>query len=147
MESTLLTVFGAVVVALITGIVTWAVARTNAQSSERNVTIPPYGALADRVTKLEVSDAKKSDKLQEQDQVISILRNRLTVVISDRDSLVAYVRQWNAWFMSGATPPPPPVPTHLRDLLDPDSWDVARITETTTTTTYATPPNNGGGDV
>lgn len=146
MDSTLFTVLGGVVMALITGVVTWAVARTNAKSTEHNVTTPPYEKLAQRVTNLEDSDWKKGEKLQEQDEVISILRRHLAVVVSDRDSLVAYVRQWNAWFMAGAQPPPPPVPTHLRDLLDPDAWDVARITERTTTTTYVTPPPQADDD-
>jgi hypothetical protein len=128
MPDTLLTLLGSVLVASVTGLSMVLVSRVNTRGASKTATVAPYDKLADRVSKLEDSDQRKSEK-------ITTLQNHLAVVISDRDSLVAYVKQWSSWFTGGAHPPPPPVPSHLRDLLDPADWEVAHITEHTTTTT------------
>ena len=130
MSDTLITALGAVVVAGISGSVAVVVSRVNTRGAGKAATIPPYEKLADRVSKLEDSDEEKG-------RIIATLKDRLALVISDRDALVAYVKHLAMWAAGGAEPPVPPVPAHLRDLLDPDTWDVARVT--TTTTTYVTP--------
>lgn len=142
-----ITALGIIVVAVVSGGVSVLVARINTRSSQKTATTtattPPYDSMVTRLERVE----KKCD---EQDTTIDSLRgkliatnDRLQVVIHDRDALVSYVRQWHTWFSDGAKPPPPPIPRHLRDLLDPDQWDVAHITERTTTTTFVTPPHHG----
>lgn len=133
MPDALLTVLGGVVVAAISALSMVLVSRMNTRGATATATTPPYDSLVKRLEKVET----KSD---EQDRIIEMLRDRLQIVITDRDSLVAYVKQWAQWAQYGAQPPPPAVPSHLRDLLDPDAWDVAHVTEHTTTTTYVTPP-------
>ena len=133
MPDALLTLLGGVLVAAVTGLSMVLVSRVNTRGASRTATIAPYDKLADRVTRLEDSDEEKA-------RIIDTLKSHLAVVIHDRDSLVAYVKQWSTWFASGGHPPPPPVPSHLRDLLDPGDWEVAHITEhTTTTTRYVSP--------
>ena len=133
MNSTVLTVIGGIVSAAITGWVMLAVASRNATSTQRNAITAPYGELARRVTDLEKSDEEKARHLAH-------LRDRLEIVIRDRDALVAYVKQLGAWIAAGAKPPAPPVPTHLHDLLDVAGFELAHIVETTTTTTRIVPP-------
>lgn len=138
MPDALLTMLGGVLVAGVSGFAMVWVSRMNTRGASKAATIPPYEKLAERVSKLEDSDEEKS-------QIIGTLKNHLAVVIHDRDSLVAYVKQWSSWFTGGAQPPPPPVPSHLRDLLDPEAWEVAHVTQHTTTTTYAIPPQRDEG--
>lgn len=128
-------VLGTIVVASLSGLVAVVVARLNGKNAEEVATTAPYDSLVRRLEKVE----SKSD---EQGRVIEMLRDRLQIVIHDRDSLVAYVKQWGAWFSAGAHPPPPVAPPHLRDLLDPDEWEVAHVTERTTTTTFVAPPHD-----
>lgn len=128
---------GTVAGIIISSLVALAIAKTNTRATNQSAITAPYDKLAQRVTDLETADETKSRE-------IGRLRDHLTVVISDRDALVAYVKQLWEWTARGAKPPPPPVPSHLRDLLDPDDWEVAHITEHTTTTTYVMPPAEPG---
>ena len=139
MPDSLLQLLGGVLVAAVTGLSMVLVSRMNTRGASRTATIAPYDKLAERVSRLEDSDEEKA-------QIIATLKNHLAVVISDRDSLVAYVKQWSSWFAAGGHPPPPPVPSHLRDLLDPGDWEVAHITEHTTTTTRYTSPATSHDD-
>lgn len=132
-----LVVVGGIIGIVLTSITGIMVAKTNANATKESATIPPYDKLADRLSKLEEKD-------EEKDEIIERLKDRMIILINDRDSLVAYLRQLWTWASSGAPPPPPPVPAHLRDIFDPDEWDVARITQRTTTTTrtYVRPPGS-----
>ena len=47
---------------------------------------------------------------------------QLHEVIEDRQQLVDYLRAFWRWAVGGALPPPPPVPDHLHDILDPNEW-------------------------
>ena len=147
MPDALLTMLGGVLVAGISGLAMVWVSRMNTRGASKAATIPPYDKLAQRLTDLEAKDEKRDVemarlKAQDEDKgrKLATLQDNLAVVVYDRDSLVAYVKQWSTWFASGGHPPPPPVPSHLRDLLDPGDWEVAHITEHTTTTTRYTSP-------
>ena len=112
---TLLGVVGAVVVAVVTGWVSYRVARQNRDASEASTRAAPYEVLARRVSDLESADETKG-------AAIGALRRQMATVIEDRDQLVDYVRQWWQWWQAGAPPPPPPVPTHLWDVIPPTVW-------------------------
>lgn len=116
MSESLITVVGGVLVAGISGAVAVMVSRLNTRGASKNATIPPYDRLADRVSRLEESDEEKG-------RIIDALKERLAMVIGDRDALVVYVRQLATWAAGGAKPPPPSVPLHLRDLIDPTLHD------------------------
>lgn len=98
----------AVIVAVVGGYITLRQGRQAGTSS-------PYTELAARVTALEANDAAKTTQIME-------LHRTLIAVTEDRDLLVAYVRRWWAWALSGAKPPPPPVPDHLADVLPPGDF-------------------------
>lgn len=121
MTDTLLLTIGTILGAIVSGGVSYAVAKTNAKATQTTATLPPYEQLAKRVSDLERADEDKG-------RIIDQLKGRLTMVITDRDSLVAYVKDWARWAMAGAAPPPPAMPTHLRDLFDPDEWEATEVT-------------------
>lgn len=54
---------------------------------------------------------------------LSAQGEQLHEVIEDRQQLVDYLRSFWRWAVGGALPPPPPVPDHLHDILDPDEWN------------------------
>ena len=133
--TTTLTVLGGIISALITGVIAYAVASRNASTSSTAAITAPYRELVDRVVSLEDRDEQKSKSL-------ATLRDRLEVVIRDRDQIVSYVRELSTWMQGGRKPPAPTMPAFLAQHLDPSAFEVAHITErtTTTTTTYVTPP-------
>lgn len=106
MSEAIIGALGLLIGGILTGIVSLNVARTNTRSA-------PYEQLAKRVEVLELADETKS-------VTIDRLRRGMRDVIDDRDGLVDYVQLVMAWVRSGGTPPPPPVPLHLRDRL---SWN------------------------
>lgn len=104
-----------VVVALLGLAGAWVTAR-------RGATASPYEAIAQRVVQLEGSDRTKHEKIQELEKARDDDRRLIRIIIADREALVTYVGSIRTWFISGAKPPPPPVPINLRDVL-PWSWE------------------------
>ena len=100
----------ALVVALIGGIGGWITVR-------RNTTASPYEALAVRVVALEKADAEKGTELAPPHTAREDDRRTIRALVDDRDALVHYLAVLRNWIRDGATPPAPPVPTHLRDVL------------------------------
>ena len=100
----------ALVVALIGGIGGWITVR-------RNTTASPYEALAVRVVALEKADAEKGKEIASLHKAREDDRRTIRALVDDRDALVHYLAVLRNWIRDGATPPAPPVPTYLRDVL------------------------------
>ena len=100
----------ALVVALIGGIGGWITVR-------RNTTASPYEALAVRVVALEKADAEKAEQIAALHKAREDDRRTIRALVDDRDALVHYLAVLRDWIRDGASPPAPPVPTHLRDVL------------------------------
>ena len=82
----------------------------------------PYTALAERTVQLEQQRAADLAMIEEIRDQMSAMRRRLDLVVDDRDALVTYIDSIRRWIASGATPPAPPVPARLRDVLPEWEW-------------------------
>lgn len=76
---------------------------------------------ADEVKRVREDMATMREEAQRQsrakDQKIDRLSEKVDALIDDRDGLVEYVKSIWRWLLSGAKPPPPPIPDHLQDVL------------------------------
>lgn len=112
---------GGVLGSLIGGIVSYLVSRTNARATTKTATLPPYEALAKRVSDLETEATRNREQSKreadENAKQILMLKGRMVEIGEDRDQLVEYITEWFRWYHAGRLPPPPPVPLHLRDQL------------------------------
>lgn len=123
----------AVIVAIITSGGLLLGQRVTAKGQRASGMTPSYEALDKRNASLE-------DRLDKQDRRIDLLDRNLRDALEDRDNFAEalddvkqVLREFVAWFNSGAKPPPPPIPLHLRDQIG--DYEVARVTEISLTTT------------
>lgn len=121
MSDALYTVIGTVIASGVAGLVAVVVARTNRKATKETAVLPPYEALAARVSDLE-TEAMRNKKQSAQDardnaKSIQLLKDQMLELAADRDQLVEYITEWFRWYHAGRVPPPPPVPLHLRDQL------------------------------
>lgn len=111
----------------------WLANRANARSAERIAMTAPYEKLAERLARLEDSDAKKDeeiDELKEKHREMKLDRDNFAEAL---DEVKGLLRDFIGWFNQGATPPPPTIPPHLRDQIG--DYEMARVTEISRTTT------------
>jgi hypothetical protein len=123
MTETTLGVVGACIVGLITGLVSYLVARQNGRASDVSGRTAPYDSLARRVSELETADEAKS-------RVLGELRQQMADVVEDRNQMAEYIGAWWLWWHEGAPPPPPPVPATLWDVIPPTVWQQQTPTPT-----------------
>lgn len=101
----------AIVVAVLGGLATLAVAIVNGRTS-------PYEALADRVVGLEKSDAEKSLKISKLEAEVAQLRSDVTAGHVTRGRLRAYIVYLTHWISDhagGIQPQPEPLPAELAE--------------------------------
>lgn len=130
MSPALWTAIGSVVAALIGAGAAYLVKRIDARSTRETSAVDGYqGLVADlrvqqdrdredadrRITDLEARDRDKALQLES-------LKQQLDIVTEDRDGVVAYLKTLWRWVVSGAKPPPPPIPDHLHDVLPPTDY-------------------------
>lgn len=124
-----------IILGLITAGASILVAKIGARATTRAATTGPdyIKTVTERVDELEKKDAEKKRRIDE-------LESKYDEVSDDRDNFAkalddikAIMRDFIAWYNQGATPPPPPIPAHLRDQVG--DYELARITETTHTVT------------
>lgn len=73
--------------------------------------------LSARVVRLEQKDGEARSLIEELQVSKSSLERRLTAIINDRDDVVGYLVTFREWVALGSPPPPPRVPTHLRNVI------------------------------
>lgn len=129
MNDTLILAIGAFLGAIVSGGVSIAVAKTNKSATTETATLPPYEALAQRVSILETEATRNREQSKreadENARQILMLKGHMVEIGEDRDQLVEYITEWFRWYHAGRMPPPPPVPMHLRDQL---VWEEPSIT-------------------
>jgi uncharacterized coiled-coil protein SlyX len=126
-------VIAGIITTIITGCVGYGIAKVNSRTTRSTSMTPSYEALDKRNASLE-------DRIASIEGRYDILKQKLDDVSEDRDNFAealddvkALLRQFVDWINSGANPPPPTIPPHLRDQIG--DYEVARVTEISRTTT------------
>lgn len=117
MIAVVLTVGGSIFVALLGALFTFRTARMAQTAS-------PYTALAERVVKLEESDATKAEEITKLKAQVSTLKaadakkgREIIILRGDVQTLGEHHFTIQEWIDGGAAPPPPQTPVSVLELL------------------------------